>query len=132
MLHSVEWKARIVESLDAENFSFEPYRAVFEALAEGRPDRLDDIPARAFESMQAEGLGARSPDEMFEWVDNSFAADRKSRQIRLLDRNIALSTDQEEKARLTLQKQALTNERNAKRATWKILEHARRKGAPGS
>jgi len=132
MLHSSEWKARILESVDAENFSFEPYRAVFEALAEGRPDRLADVPARAFESMQAEGLGDRSPDEMFEWVDNSFAADRQSRQIRLLDRNIALATDQDEKARLTLQKQALTNERNAKRATWKILEHARRKGAPGT
>jgi len=132
MLHSSEWKARVVESIDAENFSFEPYRAVFEALAEGRPDRLDEVPARAFESIQAEGLGDRSPDELFEWVDNSFAADRKSRQIRLLDRNIALASDQDEKARLTLQKQALTNERNAKRATWKILEHARRKGAPGT
>jgi DNA primase len=132
MMHSSAWRARILESIDAENFSFETYRAVFEALAEGHPDRLDEIAARAYESMQAEGLGDRSPDEIFEWVDNSFAADRASRQIRLLDRNIALSTDQEEKARLTLQKQALTNERNAKRATWKILEHARRKGAPGT
>jgi DNA primase len=132
MMHSTEWKARVLERVDAENFSFEPYRAVFEALAGGRSDGLDEVSARAFESLQAEGLGDRSPDEMFEWVDNSFAADRKTRQIRLLDRNIALSTDQDEKTRLTLQKQVLTNERNAMRATWKILDHARRKGAPGT
>ena len=132
MLHSTEWKTRVLEKLDAENFTFEPYRVVFEALAEGRQDRLDEIPARVLESLQEEGLRDQTPDALLEWVDNSFAADRNTRQIKLLDRNITLAADPEEKARLTLQKQALTNERNAKRATWKILETARRKGAPGT
>jgi DNA primase len=132
MLHSPEWKARVLEKVDGENFSFEPYRNVFEALAGGRHDDLDEIPSRVLENLQEEGLRDQSPDVLFEWVDNSFAADRKTRQIRLLDRNITLATDPEEKARLTLLKQELTNERNAKRATWKILETARRKGAPGT
>ena len=59
-------------------------------------------------------------------------------EARRLDREIARKQEgidlapEKEKARLTVEKQALANERNAKRPTWKIIEHARRKGAPGS
>jgi hypothetical protein len=43
-----------------------------------------------------------------------------------------LTRDPDEKSRLVLDKQRLTKQRNAQRPTWKILEQARRKGAPGS
>src|SRR2546425_9672179 len=42
-----------------------PYRAVFEALAEDAPERLDETAARACELLKAEGLGGRAPDELF-------------------------------------------------------------------
>ncbi|HJS44246.1 MAG TPA: DNA primase [Gemmatimonadales bacterium] len=132
MLSGRDWTTKVLDRVDAENMTFEPYRAVFEAIAEGRPDRLDHINARTFESLQAEGLGNRTPDEVFDWVDRWFEADRKTRQIRIIDRNIALTGDPDEKSRLVLDKQRLTKQRNAQRPTWKILEQARRKGAPGS
>jgi DNA primase len=132
MMNGQDWKTKVLDRVDAENMTFEPYRAVFEAIAEGRPDRLDHINARTFENLQAEGLGTRTPDEVFDWVDRWFEADRKTRQIRIIDRNIALTRDPDEKSRLVLDKQRLTKQRNAQRPTWKILEQARRKGAPGS
>ena len=55
---------------------------------------------------------------------------KQYRKVECVQREIDLAPE-EEKVRLTLEKRALTDERNAKRPTWKILEHARRKGAPG-
>jgi hypothetical protein len=77
------------------------------------------------------GPGVVSPDDLFVWAVNKIEADRKSREIWRLQREIDLAPE-DDKLRLTLEKRALTDERNAKRPTWKILESARRKGAPGS
>src|SRR5260221_14667258 len=130
-LHSPDWKARVLAEVDPENFTSPRYRAVFEALAEDAPDRLDEIAARTLEDLQATGLGVMSADEMFAWAMNTIDADRKSREIIRLQREIDIAPETD-KARLTLEKRALTDERNAKRPTWKILETARRKGAPGT
>jgi DNA primase len=131
MLSSEEWKSRVLAEVDRENFTSDVYRAVYDALAENRPERLDETSARALEELQAAGLGVVSADELFTWSLNSIDADRKSREIARIQREIDLAPDAD-KTRLTLEKRALTDERNAKRPTWKILESARRKGAPGS
>jgi len=131
MLSSDAWRARVLSEIDRENFSSDLYRSVFDAVAENRPERLDETSARALEELQGTGLGVATPDDVFAWALNSIEADRKSREIALLQREIDLAPE-DQKLRLTLQKRALTDERNAKRPTWKILESARRKGAPGS
>jgi DNA primase len=131
MLYGPEWKARVLAEVDRENFTSPRYRAVFDALAENSPERLDEISARVLEDLQAAGLGVVSADDMFAWATNNIDADRKSREILRLQREIDIASETD-KARLTLEKRALTDERNAKRPTWKILETARRKGAPGT
>ena len=131
MLAGDPWRARVIEAVDPEDFEFPIYRALFEALADDAPDRLDETAARAYESLQAEGLGAEQPDPMFERSVNWLEARRLDREIARKQQEIDLAPEAD-KARLTLEKRALANERNAKRPTWKILEHARRKGAPGS
>jgi len=131
MLSGDDWRARILAEVDRENFTSELYRSVFDALAENRPDRLDEISARTLEELQAAGLAGMSADHLFTWALNNIEADRKSREIVRIQREIDLASE-DEKVRLTLEKRALTDERNAKRPTWKILESARRKGAPGS
>ena len=107
------------------------YRTVFEALADDAPDRLDETAARAYESLQAEGLRDEQPDVVFERSVNWLEARRLDREIARKQQEIDLAPEAD-KTRLTLEKRALANERNAKRPSWKILEHARRKGAPGS
>jgi DNA primase len=131
MLSSDEWKARVLAEIDRENFASEIYRDVFDALAENSPERLSEISARVLEELQASGPGVASPDDLFVWALNKIDADRKSREIWRVQREIDLASETD-KIRLTLEKRALTDERNAKRPTWKILEQARRKGAPGS
>jgi DNA primase len=131
MLIGEPWLARVTEAVDADEFEFPTYRALFEALADDAPDRLDETAARAYESLQAEGLGEEPPDVVFERSTNWLEARRLDREIARKQEEIDLAPEVE-KARLTLEKKALANERNAKRPTWKILEHARRKGAPGS
>ncbi|HYU09373.1 MAG TPA: DNA primase [Gemmatimonadales bacterium] len=131
MLSGENWKARVLAEIDRENFTSEVYRSVFDALAENSPDRLDGMSARALEELQATGPGIDTPDDLFVWAVTKIESDRKSREIWRIQREIDLASEPE-KTRLTLEKRALTDERNAKRPTWKILEHARRKGAPGS
>jgi DNA primase len=131
MLSGDEWRTRVLAEVDRENFTSELYRSVFDALAENSPERLDGTSARVLEELQGTGLGGASADDLFAWAVNSIEADRKSREIARLQREIDLASE-DEKVRLTLEKRALTDERNAKRPTWKILESARRKGAPGS
>ena len=131
MLSGEDWKARVLAEIDRENFTSEIYRSVFDALAENSPDRLDGISARALEELQAAGPGIDSPDDLFVWAVTKIEADRKSREIWRIQREIDLASEPD-KLRLTLEKRALTSERNAKRPSWKILEQARRKGAPGS
>jgi len=91
MLHSTEWKARVLAEVDPENFTSPRYRAVFEALAEDAPDRLDEIAARTLEDLQATGLGVVSADDMFAWAMNTIDADRKSREIVRLQREIDIA-----------------------------------------
>ena len=131
MMSGEPWRARVVEAIDAEDFEFPVYRTLFDALADDAPDRLDETSARAFESMQQEGLRDELPDAVFERAVNWLEARRLDRDIARKQQEIDLAPEAD-KARLTLEKKALANERNAKRPTWKILEHARRKGAPGS
>src|SRR5207302_1245927 len=66
LLEGEPWRARVLEAVDPEEIEFPPYRAVFGALAEDAPERLDETAARACELLKAEGLGGRAPDEMFE------------------------------------------------------------------
>ena len=131
MLSGEPWRARVVEAIDADEIEFPVYRTVFEALADDAPDRLDETAARAYESLQAEGLRDEQPDVVFERSVNWLEARRLDREIARKQQEIDLAPEVD-KARLTLEKRALANERNAKRPSWKILEHARRKGAPGS
>jgi hypothetical protein len=133
MLAGEPWKARVLEAVDGEEIEFPPYRAVFEALADDAPDRLDETAARAYEALQAEGLGEgeRSPDAMFERAVNWLEARRLDREIERINREIPLATE-DEKARLAHEKKRLAAERNAKRPTYGIIETARRKGAPGT
>jgi DNA primase len=130
MLTGDPWKSRVIEAIDAEDFEFPVYRTLFEALADDAPDRLDETAARAYESLQAEGLGSEQPDVVFERSVNSLEARRLDREIARKQQEIDLAPEAD-KARLTLEKKALAHERNAKRPTWKVLESARRKGAPG-
>jgi DNA primase len=130
MLSGEDWKARVLAEIDRENIASELYRSVFDALAENSPDRLDGMSARALEELQSTGPGIDTPDDLFVWAVTKIEADRKSREIWRLQREIDLASEPE-KIRLTLEKRALTDERNAKRPTWKVLESARRKGAPG-
>jgi len=131
MMAGEPWLSRVTEGVDAEEFEYPLYRALFEALADDAPERLDETAARAYESLQAEGLGTEQPDLVFERSVNWLEARRLDREIARKQQEINLAPEAD-KARLTLEKRALANERNAKRPTWKIVEHARRKGAPGS
>jgi DNA primase len=136
MLAGEPWKSKVVEAIDPEEIEFPPFRAVFEALADDAPDRLDETAARAYEALQAEaqaGTAAtdRSPDAMFEQAVNWLEARRLDRAIERINREIPLATE-DEKARLANEKKRLAAERNAKRPTYGIIETARRKGAPGT
>ena len=136
MLVGDPWKGRVVEAVDPEEIEFPAYRAVFEALADDAPDRLDETAARAYEALQAEAqAGAagtdRNPDALFEQAVNWLEARRLDRAIERINREIPLATE-DEKARLANEKKRLAAERNAKRPTYGIIETARRKGAPGT
>ncbi|HYT47102.1 MAG TPA: hypothetical protein VEL04_01655, partial [Burkholderiales bacterium] len=131
MLSGEPWKSRVQDAVDSEEFAFEPYRLVFEALADDAPDRLDETAARAYESLQAEGLGREQPDALFERAVNQLEARRLDREIERINRALPFASDAE-KATLAHEKVRLAAERNAKRPTYGIIQSARRKGAPGS
>jgi len=131
MLVSDEWKSRVLAVVDAENFAFSPYRAVFEALADGRPDVLDGVSARVLESLQGETLGDRSADETFEKAIDWIEGDRKTREITRIKREMTVAPEGD-KARLLGEIKTLAAERNAIRPTWGVVETARRRGAPGT
>jgi len=139
MMAGEPWRSKVVEAIDSDEFEFPPYRAVFEALADDAPDRLDETAARAYEALQAEAQsgagggagGDRTPDAMFEQAVNWLEARRLDRAIERINREIPLATE-DEKARLANEKKRLAAERNAKRPTYGIIETARRKGAPGT
>lgn len=131
MMAGEPWTSRVKDAVDSEEFEFGPYRLVFDSLAEDAPDRLDETAARAYESLQAEGLGAEQPDVLFERSVNQLEARRLDREIERINRALPFASD-DEKANLAHEKVRLAAERNAKRPTYGIVQSARRKGAPGS
>jgi len=131
MLAGEPWKSRVAEVVDPEEIEFPAYRAVFEALVDDAPDRLDETAARAYEALQAETPAGVEPDVMFQQAVNWLEARRLDRAIERINREIPLATE-DEKARLANEKKRLAAERNAKRPTYGIIETARRKGAPGT
>jgi len=131
MLAGEPWRSRVVEAVDSEEIEFPVYRVLFEALADDAPDRLDETAARAYESLQAEGLGTEQPDALFERAVNQLEARRLDREIERINRALPFASDAE-KANLAHEKVRLAAERNAKRPTYGIIQSARRKGAPGS
>jgi DNA primase len=129
MLEGEPWRARVLDVVDAEDFEFAPYRAVFEALVEDAPERLDESGARAFEQLRAEGLGGRQPDDVFAGAVGWIEARGLQRQVELIDRELPLASE-EEKLQLVLQKKRLSAEMNARYPKYKIA--TRRSGAPGT
>jgi DNA primase len=120
MLEGDPWRARVLEVVDADDFEFGPYRAVFEALVEDAPERLDETAARTFEQLRDEGLGGRLADEVFDGAVGWLEARGLQRQVELIDRELPLATE-EEKVKLALQKQQLSAEMNARHPKWKAL-----------
>jgi len=131
MMQGEPWRQRVTEAIDSDEIEYPVYRSIFEALADDAPDRLDETAARAYESLQAEGLGTDQPDVVFERSVNRLEARRLDREIERINRAIPFASD-DEKANLAHEKQRLAAERNAKRPTYGIIQSARRKGAPGS
>jgi DNA primase len=131
MMQGEPWRQRVTEAIDSDEITFPVYRSIFEALADDAPDRLDETAARAYESLQAEGLGTEQPDALFERAVNQLEARRLDREIERINRALPFASDAE-KATLAHEKVRLAAERNAKRPTYGIIQSARRKGAPGS
>jgi DNA primase len=131
MMQGEGWRQRVTEAIDGDEIEFAIYRSIFEALADDAPDRLDETAARAYESLQAEGLGTEQPDAVFARAVNQLEARRLDREIERINRALPFASDAE-KATLAHEKVRLAAERNAKRPTYGIIQSARRKGAPGS
>lgn len=119
LLAGDEWRVRVLEVVDADDFDFPAYRAVFEALAHDAPDRLDETAARAFEALKAEGMGDRSPDEMFQRALNWIEAGRLDRDIAGLKREIPLAPE-DQKPQLVVELSKLVKLRNTKRPTYHL------------
>ena len=131
MMAGEPWRSRVVAAIDSDEIEFPIYRAVFEALADDAPDRLDETAARAYESLQADGLGTELPDVVFERAVNRLEARRLDREIERINRELPFASEAEQ-AKLAHEKLRIAAERNAKRPTYGIVQSARRKGAPGS
>ena len=113
------WRPRVLEAVAAEDFEFAPYRAIFEAVADDAPERLDETAARTFEQLKVAGLGAHDPDEVFTRALSWIEARGLERQVEAIDRELPLA-DEDEKLRLVLQKRQLSAEMNARYPKYKI------------
>jgi DNA primase len=129
MLQGDAWRDRVLEKVDAEEIEHSVYRAVFDAVAEGRLEELDGAAARVYEQLRAEHLGEGEPDALFDRAVNGIDARRLDRELARLERELPLA-DEAEKSRLAMEKQRIAAERNRIRPTYKIV--SRRSGAPGS
>ena len=129
LLESDPWKSRVVNAVDAVEFEFPPYRAVFEALAEDAPDRLDQTAARVFEQLKAEGLGGQEPDPLFERAVNWLEARRLERELEKLDGMIPLASP-DEQPELLAEKRRVFDALRVRYPRYKIT--ARRRGASGT
>src|SRR3989454_3358146 len=130
LLEGEPWKARVLEAVDPEEIEFPAYRAVFEALAEDAPERLDETAARACELLKAEGLGGRPPDELFERAVNWVEARRLEREIAKLDGLIPLAAP-EEQPELLAEKRRVFDALRVKYPRYKIAAR-RGRGASGT
>ena len=128
MLQGTAWRDRVLEKVDPEEIANPTYRAVFEAVAEGRVEELDGAAARAYEVLRSERLEEGEPDELFDRAVNRIDARRLDRELDRLERELPLA-DEQEQARLAIEKQRIAAERNRIRPTWNV---SRRSGAPGS
>ena len=54
LLSGEPWRARVLEAVQADDFTFPAYRAGFEAVAGDAPERLDGTAAAAYEPLLAE------------------------------------------------------------------------------
>jgi DNA primase len=129
LLSGDQWRSKVLGAVRAEDIEFPAYHAVFEAVAENAPDRLDDTAARAYEDLKAEGLGGREPDPLFEWAVNWIEARRLERQVEELKRALPLAAV-DEQDRMVREMQRLVLERNRRFPQYGITK--RRSGAPGS
>jgi DNA primase len=119
LLAGEPWRPRVLEAVAAEDFEFPPYRAVFEAVADDAPERLDETAARTFEQLKVDGLGAHDPDAVFTRALSWIEARGLERQVEAIDRELPLASE-DEKMRLVLQKRQLSAEMNARYPKYKI------------
>ena len=129
LLEGEPWRGRVLTAVNPAEIEFPPYRAVFEALAEDAPERLDETAARAFEELKAEGLGGRAPDELFDRAVSWMEGRRLERVYDDLERQLAVASEAEQE-RLVREMQRVAAEKRAKFPRYKIA--ARRRGAPGT
>jgi DNA primase len=129
MLQSDAWRDRVLEKADPEEIEHPVYRAVFEALAEGRAEQLDGAAARTYEALRAEGVVDGESDALFERAVNWIEARRLDRELERLEREIPLTSGVEQEA-LVRDVQRVSAERNKLFPRYKIA--SRRRGAPGS
>jgi len=130
LLEGEPWKTRVLEAVDPEEIEFPPYRAVFEALAEDAPERLDETAARACELLKAEGLGGRPPDELFARAVNWIEARRLEQEIAKLDGLIPLAAP-EQQPELLAEKRRVFDALRVKYPRYKIAAR-RGRGASGT
>ena len=128
MLEGEPWRSRVTDAVDAEEFEFAPYRAVFESVADDAVLALDDTSARAYEHLKAEGLGGRDPNEMYEVAVNWIEARRLERELERLDDRLPFESP-ERQASLIAEKRRVFDELRKRYPRYKIA--ARRRGAPG-
>jgi replicative DNA helicase len=128
MLQSDAWRARVLEKVDPEEIEHPLYRAVFEAVAEGRHEQLEEAAARLYESLRASGAG-EGADALFEQAVNRIEARRLDRELERLEREIPLTSGAEQE-RLVRDVQRVSAERNKLFPRYKIVP--RRSGAPGT
>lgn len=129
MLQGDDWRARVLDKVDPEEIEQPIYRAVFEALAEGQPERLEGAAARAYEVLRAAGTGGAEPDALCERAINWIEARRLDRELERLAREIPLATG-EEQDKLVRDVQRVSAERNKLFPRYRIA--SRRSSAPGS
>ena len=128
LLEGEPWRARVLEAMRDEDFEFPAYRAVFQAVAENAPERLDETAARAYEELKAAGTGGE-PDRLFERAVNWIEARRIERQVDELKRALPLASVAEQD-RMVREMQRLVLEGNRRFPQYGITK--RRSGAPGS
>jgi DNA primase len=129
LLEGEPWRSRVTDAVDAEEFEFAPYRAVFESVADDAVLALDDTSARAYEHLKAEGLGGRDPNEMYEVAVNWMEARRLERELQRLDDQLPFESP-ERQVSLIAEKRRVFDELRKRYPRYKIA--ARRRGAPGT